>query len=186
MSMFSHSFCSHVTGDATLKWLTRCPVSLPLPREGNHRHSGRSVHANRPAPLPCCPCPHSSPPNQCLPTDTSRPFITFLTASVQPQNRAPEGSTAAPNHTAPSFALSCKKTSTRKRRQTVRPEKAQLKTETLPFDSSLFPSRSSRLSPAPTARQNITISSISSAWLPVFSPFTRLSVSRLGCGLLCL
>lgn len=121
--MFSHLFCSHLTGDAAFKWLTRCPVSLPLPREGNHRHSGRSEHPNRPAPLPCCPCPHSSPPNQCLPTDTSRPFITFLTASVQPQNRAPEGSTAAPNHAAPSFALSWKKTSTRKRRQTVWPEK---------------------------------------------------------------
>lgn len=33
-------------------------------------------------------CPHSSPPNQCLPTDTSRPFITFLTASVQPRKHS--------------------------------------------------------------------------------------------------
>lgn len=51
-------------------------------------------------------------------------------------------------------------------------------TEILPFDSTLFPSRSSRLFPAPTAPQNITISSISSAWLSRFSPSACLCVRR--------
>lgn len=49
----------------------RAVLRLPLPREGNHRRSGEPLHAARSAPLPCCPCPHSSPPNQCLPTDTT-------------------------------------------------------------------------------------------------------------------
>lgn len=53
------------------RWPGADRASLPLPREGNHRRSGGPVHAARSAPLPCCPCPHSSPPNQCLPTDTT-------------------------------------------------------------------------------------------------------------------
>lgn len=53
------------------RWPGADRALLPLPREGNHRRSGGPVYAARSAPLPCCPCPHSSPPNQCLPTDTT-------------------------------------------------------------------------------------------------------------------
>lgn len=51
-------------------------VVRPPRRHGkvNAGASGRSVNADRPALLLRCPTPHSSPPNQCLPTDTSRPF----------------------------------------------------------------------------------------------------------------
>lgn len=130
----------------------------------------------RPAPLPCCPCPHSSPPNQCrLHTDTSRPFITLLTASVQPQNRAPERRTEEEEEEKKKRGHDSVKITPLHLRFVLEEnepcgqrEKSSRGTEILPFDSSLSPSRSSRLSPAPTAPQNTTISSISSAWLPRF------------------
>lgn len=67
-------------------------VVLPSRRhgKGNRRRSRRSVHADRPAPLPRCPTPHSSPPNQCLPTDTCRPFVTFLKASIVAKSSTPK------------------------------------------------------------------------------------------------
>lgn len=97
-------------------------------REDNHRHSGRSVHAAPTSPdqprLSCCPCPHSSLPNHCLPTDTSRPFITFLTASVQPQQSRERGGKAEKKRPNYIFALSWKKKPTRTPRRTVWPQKA--------------------------------------------------------------
>lgn len=84
---------------------------------------------------------------------------------MQPQPpRAPrkeERGSTAPNHSAPSSLCPGRK-----------PPHGQQKSsrgkEILPFDSTLSPSRSSRLSPAPTAQQSTTISLISSAWLPGF------------------
>lgn len=68
------------------------------------------MHADRPALLPRCPTPHSSPPNQCLPTDTCRPFVTFLKASIQLQKAAPpKRGTAAPKRAAPSRLCSAGK-----------------------------------------------------------------------------
>lgn len=86
--------------------------------------------------------------------------------------------TAAPNHAAPSSLCAGRNHPHGHRGRTVQPEKASQGTETLPFDSTLSPSRSSRLSPAPTARQNITISSISSAWL--LRLYVRPSVCSVG------
>lgn len=112
-------------------------------------------------------------PNQCLATDTSRPFPPFFFSLkkliplriVQPQPpRAPRKEEKRLNSAEPQrsiFALSWKKTSTRT-------QKSSRGKETLPFDSTLSPSRSSRLSPVPTAQQSTTISLISSAWLPGF------------------
>lgn len=84
---------------------------------------------------------------------------------MQPQPpRAPRKEEKRLNSAEPQrsiFALSWKKTSTRT-------QKSSRGKETLPFDSTLSPSRSSRLSPAPTAQQSTTISLISSAWLPGF------------------
>lgn len=60
---------------------TRPPSpGVDVPR--SHRHgeaitgtAGGPCTPPRPAHrYPCCPCPHSSPPNQCLSTDTSRPL----------------------------------------------------------------------------------------------------------------
>lgn len=112
-------------------------------------------------------------PNQCLATDYKQAFPPLFFSLkkliplriVQPQPpRAPRKEEKRLNSAEPQrsiFALSWKKTSTRT-------QKNSRGKETLPFDSTLSPSRSSRLSPAPTAQQSTTISLISSAWLPGF------------------
>lgn len=71
MFSFLFSLSLRITMKVSEHAARRGRASLRVPREGNHRHSGGPVHAARSAPLPCCPCPHSSPPNQCLPTDTT-------------------------------------------------------------------------------------------------------------------
>lgn len=144
------------------------------------RHSGRSVHADQTGserasqPAPATLVHTHLQPNQCLATDTSRPFFPFFfffkkylipLCIVQPQPpRAPRKEEKRLNSAESQrsiFALSWKKTSTRT-------QKSSRGKEILPFHPTLSPSRSSRLCPAPTARQSTTISLISSAWLPGF------------------
>lgn len=89
-------------------------ASFSPPWYGNSRHSRRFVQTGQPR----CTTPHSSPPNQCLPTHTPRPFIKFLKAIQLHKNRNPQRE-REDGVAAPSFALSCGKRSTRARRQTV-------------------------------------------------------------------
>lgn len=119
-------------------------------------------------------------PNQCLPTDTSRPFY-HIPHSIGcsrkkrkkerkknelPKKRGINSVKITPLHLR--FVREENIHSEPRERYRVAGQKSSRRTANLPFDSALSPSRSSRLSPAPTAPQNITISSISSAWLPGF------------------
>lgn len=97
------------------------------------------------------------------------PFITFFSASVQPQNRSPANREARQHRILPPLlvALSGEKTHEPPRRQRRAARYSTVNDgKPLPFDSTLSPNRSSRQSQAPTALQNTTTSSISSAWLP--------------------
>lgn len=161
-------------------------VVRPPRRHGkvNAGASGRSVNADRPALLPRCPTPHSSPPNQCLPTDTSRPFchipqsIDTVAQKKKKQHPPPKKGTAAPKRTAPSRLCSAGKGPPGHEHKPCSGRGVkQFRIENIPFDSTPSLSRSSRLSPAPTGRQNTTVSWTSSAWLPISVCFSRRSDS---------
>lgn len=124
---------------------------------------GRSVHGDRPAPLllrthphQINACPHTLPG---LLSHSSQHRHSCKTQHPQSKERC-RGTELDRSI----FALLCGERSTRTWRRTVNRRGNRI--ENLPFDSTMSPSRSSRLSPAPTKRQNTAGSWISSAWLP--------------------
>lgn len=90
----------------------------------------------------------------------------------------PKKGTAAPKRTAPSRLCSAGKGPPGHEHKPCSGRWVkQFRIENIPFDSTPSLSRSSRLSPAPTGRQNTTVSWTSSAWLPMSVCFSRRSDS---------
>lgn len=179
--MFPRPFCSHITGLIRLTRLTSRPLrsSFPLAATVRQSPAQREVRARRPASA-ASPLPQTALiPSKSMPAHWYLQALCHIHQSIDtvaksstPKKR--DGGTEALRSAA---ALFIGERSTRARRRTSFRRGKQFGIANIPFDSTLSPSRSSRLSPAPTERQNTALSWISSAWLPTSLWFSRRSAS---------